>query len=140
MTYNIVYMFEIFYVESSAGLKAGNNTYDNFHFTKFEFRWWEKESIICGEVYFQHKWNLSVSCTYTHTSLYFSWKQEIKSITSVMKKKMWTNIITCWLERWFSQRQVENNSNTILNVFSMRRPNGTPHVLLNLKHSLLSLY
>ena len=37
MTYNIVYIFEIFHIESNAGLKAGNNTYDNFHFTKFEF-------------------------------------------------------------------------------------------------------
>ena len=40
-----------------------------------------------------------------------------------MKKKMWTNVIT----RWFSQmHQVENNDNTILNVFSIKRPNRTP--------------
>ena len=69
-----------------------------------------------------------------------------------MKKKVWTNVITRWLERWFIQTQVENNGNTNLNVFSVRRPNRTPqeeqkrfkfakfYVLLNLKHSLLSLW
>ena len=43
-----------------------------------------------------------------------------------MKKKMSTNIIIHWLEGWVSQTQVENNNNTILDVFSIRRPNQTP--------------
>ena len=36
-----------------------------------------------------------------------------------MKKKMSTNAITWWLEGWVSQTlRVENNDNTILDVFS----------------------
>ena len=35
-----------------------------------------------------------------------------------MKKKRSTNVITWWLEGWVGQiRQVENNDNTILDVF-----------------------
>ena len=40
---------------------------------------------------------------------------------------MSTNTITRWLKRWASQtHQVEINDNTILDVFSIRRPNRTP--------------
>ena len=37
-----------------------------------------------------------------------------------MKKKMSTNVLTRWLKGWVSQtHQVENNDNTILDVFSV---------------------
>ena len=79
--------------------------------------WQEKEPIICGRVCFKHKWNLSVSLTHIHTYIFVAFLETGNkngySFTSVMKKKMWTNVIT----RWFSQmHQVENNDNTILNV------------------------
>ena len=36
-------MFEIFHLQSNAGLKASTNAYNNYHFTKFEFRMAGKE-------------------------------------------------------------------------------------------------
>ena len=70
---------------------------------------------------------LSLSHTHTHTYIFVAFLETGNkngySFTSVMKRKMWTNVIT----RWFSQmHQVENNDNTILNVFGIKRPNRTP--------------
>ena len=55
--------------QSDAGLKVSLAI---IHMTTFilpssNLEWQEKESIICGGVYFQHRWNLSVSLTHTHT-------------------------------------------------------------------------
>ena len=126
----IVHMFEIFHLQSNAGLKASLAIIDitTFILRSSNLEWQEKEPIIRGGVYFQHKWNLSLSHTYTYISIPFlkTGNRSVYSFISVMKKKMWTNVITRWLERWFSQRQVENNDNTILNVFSIRRLNRTP--------------
>ena len=44
-------------------------------------------------------------------------KRSLNSFTSVMKKKMSSNVITRWLEEWVIQtHQVENNDNTIFDV------------------------
>ena len=88
-------MFEIFHPESNAGLKVSLAI---MHIAAFilqssNLEWQEKEPIICGGVYFQHKWNHNTH-THTHTQTHLC------SFTSVMKKKMWTNVITRWLERW----------------------------------------
>ena len=55
--YNIVYMFEIFHSESNAGLKVGLAIMrmTTFILQSSNLEWQEKEPIICGGVYFQHK-------------------------------------------------------------------------------------
>ena len=54
---NIVYIIKTFYPKSNAGLKVSLAI---MHMTTFILRssnleWQEKEPIICGRVYFQHK-------------------------------------------------------------------------------------
>ena len=71
-TYNIVYIIKTFYPKSNAGLKVSLAI---LHMTTFILRssnleWQEKEPIICGRVYFQHKRNLSVSHTHTYTHIH----------------------------------------------------------------------
>ena len=56
-TYNIVNIIKTFYPKSNAGLKVSLAI---MHMTTFILRssnleWQEKEPIICGRVYFQHK-------------------------------------------------------------------------------------
>ena len=58
-----------------------------------------------------------------------------------MKKKMLTNVINHWLEEWVSQtHQIENNNNTIFDVFLVSEDQieclrRSSNVFLNLKHS-----
>ena len=56
-TYNIVYLFEIFHSESNAGSKVGLAIMrmTTFILQSSNLEWQEKEPIICGGVYFQHK-------------------------------------------------------------------------------------
>ena len=56
-TYNIVYMFESFHPESNAGLKVSLAIMHmaTFILQSSNLEWQEKEPIICGGVYFQHK-------------------------------------------------------------------------------------
>ena len=56
-TYNIVYMFEIFHPKSNAGLKVSLAIMHMaiFILQSSHLEWQEKEPIICGGVYFQHK-------------------------------------------------------------------------------------
>ena len=61
--------------------------------------------------------------THTHTHIFVAFlgkgnkKRYLNSFTSVMKKKMSSNVITRWLEEWVIQtHQVENNDNTIFDV------------------------
>ena len=61
--------------------------------------------------------------THTHTHIFVAFlgkgnkKRSLNSFTSVMKKKMSSNVITRWLEEWVIQtHQVENNDNTIFDV------------------------
>ena len=70
-TSNIVYMFEIFHFERNVSLKASLAI---IHMTTFIllssfFFHFSLQSIICGQVYFQHKWNLSLSHIYTYIHL-----------------------------------------------------------------------
>ena len=70
-TSNVVYMFEIFHFERNVSLKASLAI---IHMTTFIllssfFFHFSLQPIICGEVYFQHKWNLSLSHTYTYIHL-----------------------------------------------------------------------
>ena len=55
--YNIVYMFEIFHSESNPGLKVSLAIMHmaTFILQSSNLEWQEKEPIICGGVYFQHK-------------------------------------------------------------------------------------
>ena len=72
-----------------------------------------------------------------------------------MKKKMSTNVLTRWLKRWVGlTHQVENNDNTILDVFSVSenlKSNSLVeigcfkfadviYVLLNLGHFLYQVF
>ena len=128
-TSNIVYMFEIFHTEGNGGLKVSLAI---IHVTTFillsSFIFHVnplsvvKSIFSISEIFLCH--------THTHTYIFVPFLETGNkngySFISVMKKKMWTNVITHWLKIWFSQMQVENNDNTILNVFSVRRPNRTP--------------
>ena len=60
---------------------------------------------------------------HTHTHIFVAFlgkgnkKRSVNSFTSVMKKKISSNVITRMLEEWVIEtRQVENNDNTIFDV------------------------
>ena len=70
-TYSVVFMFEIFHPQSNAGLKASLTL---MHMTivilqSLNLEWQEKEFIICGGVYLQHRRNLSHAHTHIFVAL-----------------------------------------------------------------------
>ena len=89
----------------------------------WNLEWQEKEFVICGGVYFRHRWNFSHTHTHTHTHTHryiYIYIYISVAFLVIGNEKCHLVVLTRWLAGWVSQtHQVENNDNAILDVFSV---------------------